>query len=72
MNVIVVVILPKELLYMDIALCGQECWRLFLYRQRNFPPQHILNILSLISTSYCRHVYLFGLYLLGTLSHEHL
>ena len=46
-DVVVVVMLPQELLHVDVVLYCQERGRLFLYRQRNRVSQHIFDILSL-------------------------
>ena len=47
MDVVVVVMLPQELLHVDVVLYCQERGRLFLYRQRNLVSQYIFDILSL-------------------------
>jgi len=46
-DIVVMVMLPQELLHVDVVLYCQERGRLFLYRQRNLVSQHIFDILSL-------------------------
>jgi hypothetical protein len=46
-DVVMVVMLPQELLHIDVVLYCQERGCLFLYRQRNRVSKHVFDILSL-------------------------